>query len=195
MTFDAERSIAGYDSDETRVLAAIEKSLAQFPDCGNLILGKLSCLRELTRQEERLEILANMCAIDSHPVFLQYYAQEIGDDGRSAELAIALLRRTIRQMPSSAQNYYSLAQILWVQREYDLAFELYRFAACLEEKKSHYAKTYFFTARHRNGGFLGFADCHVAWFSNQELTTPSNPLVSDYNYPGRVVWDPFGPEN
>jgi cellulose synthase operon protein C len=150
LTFDAERSIAGYDSDETRVLAAIEKSLAQFPDCGNLILGKLSCLRELTRQEERLEILANMCAIDSHPVFLQYYAQEIGDDGRSAELAIALLRRTIRQMPSSAQNYYSLAQILWVQREYDLAFELYRFAACLEDKRSHYAKTYFFTARHRN---------------------------------------------
>jgi cellulose synthase operon protein C len=150
LTLDAERSIAGYDSDETRVLAAIEKSLAQFPDCGNLILGKLSCLRELARREERLEILANMCAIDSHPVFLQYYAQEIGDDGRSVELAIALLRRTIRQMPSSAQNYYSLAQILWVQREYDLAFDLYRFAACLEDKRSHYAKTYFFTARHRN---------------------------------------------
>jgi cellulose synthase operon protein C len=150
LTFDAERSIAGYDSDETRVLAAIEKSLIQFPDCGNLILGKLSCLRELARQEERLEILANMCAIDSHPVFLQYYAQEIGDDGRSVDLAIALLKRTIRQMPSSAQNYYSLAQILWVQREYDLAFDLYRFAACLEDKRSHYAKTYFFTARHRN---------------------------------------------
>jgi cellulose synthase operon protein C len=150
LTLEAERSISGYDSDETRVLAAIEKSLVQFPDCGNLILGKLSCLRELARREERLEILANMCAIDSHPVFLQYYAQEIGDDGRSTELAIALLRRAIRQMPSSAQNYYSLAQILWVQREYDLAFDLYRFATCLEDKRSHYAKTYFFTARHRN---------------------------------------------
>lgn len=150
LTLEAERSIAGYDSDETRVLAAIEKSLAQFPDCGNLILGKLACLRELARREERLEILANMCAIDSHPVFLQYYAQEIGDDGRSTDLAIALLERTIRQMPSSAQNYYSLAQILWGQREYDLAFDLYRFATCLEDKRSHYAKTYFFTARHRN---------------------------------------------
>jgi cellulose synthase operon protein C len=150
LTLDAERAIAVYDGDQTRVLAAIEQSLVQFPDCGNLILGKLSCLRELARREERLEILANMCAIDAHPVFVQYYAQAIGEDGRSAPLAIALLKRTIRQMPSSAQNYYSLAQILWLQREYDLAFDLYRFATCLEDKQSHYAKTYFFTARHRN---------------------------------------------
>jgi cellulose synthase operon protein C len=149
LTLDAERLIAGYDGDETRVLAAIEKSLLQFPDCGNLILGKLSCLQELARREERLEILANMCAIDGHPVFLQSYAQEIGADGRSVKLAISLLRRTIRQMPTSAQNYYALARILWLQREYDLAFELYRFATCLEDKKSTYAKTYFFTARHR----------------------------------------------
>ncbi|WP_310481923.1 tetratricopeptide repeat protein, partial [Chamaesiphon sp. VAR_48_metabat_403] len=149
LTLDAERLIAGYDGDETRVLAAIEKSLLQFPDCANLILGKLACLQELARREERLEILTRMCDENGHPVFLQYYAQEIGDDGRAAELAIAVLRRTIRQMPTSAQNYYALARILWLQREYTTAFELYRFATCLEDKKSTYAKTYFFTARHR----------------------------------------------
>ena len=52
-----------------------------------------------------------------------------------------------------------------------------------------------FTARHRNGGFIGFADGHVAWFSNQQVNTPSDPVKNDYNYPDRVVWDPFGPEN
>jgi cellulose synthase operon protein C len=149
LTLDAERLIAGYDGDETRVLAAIEKSLLQFPDCGNLVLHKLSCLRELARREERLELLVDMCSRNSHPVFWQYYAQEIGEDGRSTDLAISVLKRTIRRMPSSAQNYYSLARILWLQRDYVVAFELYRFATCLEDKKSTYAKTYFLTARHR----------------------------------------------
>ena len=50
------------------------------------------------------------------------------------------------------------------------------------------------TGRHRNGGFLGFADGHVGWFKNSELNSQpfsTNPL--DFNIPGRVVWDPFGP--
>jgi cellulose synthase operon protein C len=149
LTLDAERFLAGYDGDETRVLAAVEKSLLLFPDCGNLILQKLSCLRELSRREERLELLSGLCASKPHPVFWQYYAQEISEDGRSAALAIAVLKRAIQSMPSSAQNYYLLARVLWLQREYTRAFELYRFATCLEDKKSTYAKIYFFTARHR----------------------------------------------
>ena len=53
-----------------------------------------------------------------------------------------------------------------------------------------------FTARHRQGGFLGFADGHVAWFGNTDLTTPfTSTPVDDYNKPGLVVWDPFGVEN
>jgi prepilin-type N-terminal cleavage/methylation domain-containing protein len=52
-----------------------------------------------------------------------------------------------------------------------------------------------FTARHRKGGFLGFADGHVAWFSNVDLTTPFDPAIPDYNKPDLVVWDPFGVEN
>ena len=52
-----------------------------------------------------------------------------------------------------------------------------------------------FTTRHRGGGFLGFFDGHVAWFSNKELATPlvQNPL--DYNDQSKAIWDPFGPEN
>jgi cellulose synthase operon protein C len=176
LTLDAERSIAGYDGDETRVLAAIEKSLLQFPDCANLILGKLACLQELARREERLEILTEMCKQNDHPVFLQYYAQEIGDDGRAADLAIAVLRRTIYQMPTSAQNYYALARILWLQREYTTAFELYRFATCLEDKKSTYAKTYFFTARHRKQTKTALKLLEQRW---QRLGTKSaEPLLT-----------------
>lgn len=178
LTIEAEQLIASYDGDKTRVLAAIEKSLAQFPDCGNLILGKLACLRELARRDERLAILTAMCTKDAHPVFWQYYAQEIGEDGRSAELAIFLLRRTIRQMPSSAQNYYALAKILWLQRKYTLAFELYRFATCLEDKKSHYAKTYFSTARHRKQTNSALKLIEQRWQRQRSETKSAAPLLT-----------------
>jgi cellulose synthase operon protein C len=149
LTLDVERLISGYDGDETRVLAAIEKMLLQFPNCSNLLLQKLLCLRELTRREERLELLANICRSNPHPVFWQSYAQELSDDGRAAPAAIALLKKTIRWMPSSANNYYLLARTLWLQRKYDISFELYRFATCLEDKQGRYARVYFQTARHR----------------------------------------------
>jgi type II secretory pathway pseudopilin PulG len=52
-----------------------------------------------------------------------------------------------------------------------------------------------FTGRHRNGGFLGFADGHVGWFANAEMNVPftTNP-VTDYNNPSQYVWDPFAPK-
>jgi hypothetical protein len=48
--------------------------------------------------------------------------------------------------------------------------------------------------RHRNGGFLGFADGHVAWSSFKDVNTLQNKVGDplDYNQPGRVVWNPFG---
>ena len=51
-----------------------------------------------------------------------------------------------------------------------------------------------FTARHRMGGFLGFADGHVSWFSNSELSIPMPGVGSDLNHYGTVVWDPIDPD-
>ncbi|MDB5171428.1 MAG: N-terminal cleavage protein [Phycisphaerales bacterium] len=50
-----------------------------------------------------------------------------------------------------------------------------------------------FASRHRNrtGGFICFADGHVAFFSLEELNFPY--FGSDYNNPNKVIWDPFGP--
>jgi prepilin-type processing-associated H-X9-DG protein len=52
-----------------------------------------------------------------------------------------------------------------------------------------------FTARHRQGGFIGFFDGHVAYFTNAELITPTTYTPLDYNKPAKIVWDPFGVEN
>ncbi|HEX3356349.1 MAG TPA: prepilin-type N-terminal cleavage/methylation domain-containing protein [Tepidisphaeraceae bacterium] len=50
--------------------------------------------------------------------------------------------------------------------------------------------------RHRNGGFLLFADGHVAWFTQLEISHPPGAVFrNDYNVPGKVIWNPFGPAN
>jgi cellulose synthase operon protein C len=150
LTLYAEREIGVYDRNQTQILAVTEKLLVQYPDRPNLIIDKLRCLQELARSSERLELLESICdRPHAHPIFWQYYAQELSQDGRAAEMTIGLLQRVIRYLPTDAENYYLLANILWVRREFALAYELYRFATCLNDKYAKYAKVYFFTAQHR----------------------------------------------
>ena len=56
-----------------------------------------------------------------------------------------------------------------------------------------------FTARHRGGGFLLFADGHVAWFAWPEVQYPENQLPlnqnSDVNHYGKLRWSAIGPVN
>ncbi|MGD0461864.1 MAG: DUF1559 domain-containing protein [Tepidisphaeraceae bacterium] len=53
-----------------------------------------------------------------------------------------------------------------------------------------------FAARHRHGGFLLFADGHVAWFGWTEvqgILNPLNPDIVPINRPdNHVIWCPFG---
>ena len=51
-----------------------------------------------------------------------------------------------------------------------------------------------FTSRHRNGGYVCFADGHVSWYSLDQVCYPPNynAATSDYNDPGNVIWDPWG---
>lgn len=50
-----------------------------------------------------------------------------------------------------------------------------------------------FTSRHRNGGFICFADGHVSWYSLDQVLSPPNIQVNidDFNNPGDLVWNPF----
>jgi hypothetical protein len=55
-----------------------------------------------------------------------------------------------------------------------------------------------FANRHRAGGFLMFVDGHVAWFNRNDLyNNPPNAGTTgaDWNYPGKVIWNPWGPAN
>ncbi len=114
-----------------------------------LLLSKLSCLQELARRDQWMALLQQLCSQkSSHPVFWQQYAQVLSDDAREYNKAIHLLRRAIRFMPTDADNFYTLANILWYQRHFQEAFELYRFATCINDKDHKFAFAYFSAARY-----------------------------------------------
>jgi tetratricopeptide (TPR) repeat protein len=149
LTLQARRSLAAYDADQTTLLACTEQLLELFPNNANLILNQLLCLQELARRDERVALLRHLCEQkSSHPVFWQQYAQVLSDDAREYDTAIRLLRRAIRLMPTDAANFYALANIFWYQRRFPEAFELYRFATCLNDKDQKFAQVYFSAARY-----------------------------------------------
>jgi tetratricopeptide (TPR) repeat protein len=149
LTLQARYSLAAYDADHTNLLACTEQLLELFPNNANLLLSKLSCLQELARRDQWMALLQQLCSQkSSHPVFWQQYAQVLSDDAREYNKAIHLLRRAIRFMPTDADNFYTLANILWYQRHFQEAFELYRFATCINDKDHKFAFAYFSAARY-----------------------------------------------
>ncbi len=54
-----------------------------------------------------------------------------------------------------------------------------------------------FAARHRGGGFILFADGHVAWFAWPEVQYDASQLPltahSNANHPGKLLWSALGP--
>lgn len=147
LTREARRRLATYDQNPTEQLAAAEGLLEFNPEDQSLQLERLACLRELARREQRLEIYQQVCSKkETHPIFWQQYAQELRIDARRHPDAIWLLRRAIRRWPTEGLSYYILANIYWDQRQFDEALELYRIAACLDDKDERLAHAYFTAA-------------------------------------------------
>ncbi len=145
----ARRALAAYDADRAGLLSTTEALLRLYPDDANLELARLSLLRELSRRDERLEALRRLSEGESsHPIFWPQYAQELAVDARREREAAALLRRTLRFNPRDAGSHRALAQLEWNRGRRDEALELYRFAACLEDKNEDYAASYFIACRH-----------------------------------------------
>ncbi|HEY1684339.1 MAG TPA: type II secretion system protein [Tepidisphaeraceae bacterium] len=61
------------------------------------------------------------------------------------------------------------------------------------QSKSTYTR---FTTRHRGGGYLLFADAHVAWYSWIDTQIPvGSSSAGNANQPGKIIWCPLGPTN
>lgn len=51
-----------------------------------------------------------------------------------------------------------------------------------------------FAARHNDGGYVLFADGHVQLVSQTEAAHPPGAVAAnDWNQPGALIWDPYGP--
>jgi tetratricopeptide (TPR) repeat protein len=149
LTLQARRILAMYDANATELLAAVEELLKLFPDDPLLTLSKVSYLREQARRDERLALLQKMCGRkDSDPLFWRQYAQELSADAREHSTAIRLLNRVFRFRPYDEGALAILANMLWDQRRFEEALELYGFAACLGDKDEGLARSWFSAARH-----------------------------------------------
>jgi tetratricopeptide (TPR) repeat protein len=82
------------------------------------------------------------------PLFWQQYAEELSTDARMHGKALRLIQRVLRYRSQDAHSISLLANILWAQRRFEIAAELYRFAACLKDTNEHYVQSYFIAARY-----------------------------------------------
>jgi cellulose synthase operon protein C len=148
LTWHAARVLAQYDANPTEILAAVEGLLGLFPDDAPLQLAKVGCLRELARRDERLEFLRGLCAKKGcDPVLYEVYGRELSADARAHGAAVRLLRRCLRFRPTHPSAYHALANVLWMQRRFEEALPLYRWAACLQDHDELFARDYFSAAR------------------------------------------------
>ncbi len=148
LTLMAQRVLASYDADPTRLLACTDALLELYPGDGIHQLTRLSCLRQLARRDERLALLESVCATRLGPRFLA--AARRGAVGRRAAArrrSCAAVAR-LRVRPLEAMNYFLLGNLLWDQRLFAEALPMYRFAACLEDKQERFAWAYFVATRH-----------------------------------------------
>ncbi|HEY7310169.1 MAG TPA: tetratricopeptide repeat protein [Gemmataceae bacterium] len=149
LTLQARRILAMYDSDSAELLAALEELLKLFPDDALLTLSKISALREMARRDERLALLQKMCGRkDADALFWRQYAQELSADAREHPTAIRLLNRVFRFRPYDEGALAILGNMLWDQRRFGEALEMYGFAACLGDKDEGLARSWFTAARH-----------------------------------------------
>jgi cellulose synthase operon protein C len=144
----ARLAIARYDANPTLLLHAVDALLALFPDDNTFQLARLNVLRDLGRRDERTEAARRQTARkDADPLFAHHYAQALIAEPDRFEEAERLMRRAVRQRPYAPAGYYILGNVLWEQRRFQEATDLYRFAASLEDRDEQFAEAYFRAAR------------------------------------------------
>lgn len=184
LALQAQFELAYYDSDQASGLTVIEQMLEQFPAAPQLMLQKLQYLQELASRQDCLDWLAHVIEQDQfHPIFWTRLAKLFSDDAKASESAISLLLRSIGAMPTEAYNYFLLANLYWSQRQFDLALDLYRFAACLEDKEQTYGHSYFLAARGCRQTSVALQLLQQRWHRDQKQSTrPVYALAIAYDH-------------
>lgn len=144
----ARFAIARYDANPTLMLHAIDALLALHPDDNTYVLTKFNILRELGRRDERNELVRKQLSRKNADVmFAHHHAQNLMPNPERLFDAERVMRPALRHRPNAPAGYYILGNILWEQRRFQEATDLYRFAAALEDRDEQFAEAYFRAAR------------------------------------------------
>lgn len=148
LTWSARWTLAQYDANNLKLLEAVEKLREQFPEDVNLKLAFLGISSEFASRVERLKKLEEFArAKKSDPLLRQMFGYELGADANLHERALRWLYKSLRVLPSAGLSYRYIADILWAKRRFEEAVELYRFAACLNDKEENFSYSYFLAMR------------------------------------------------
>ncbi len=149
LTITARRELAWYDGSQPRALSATEELLKLFPDSNNLRWARYTSLRDLARNADRrawLEELAK--GKKPEPFFWRELGDELRADARQRNEARRWLLRALRAQPGDSENIHTYAGLLWDERRFVEATELYRYAACLRDKADYAQRSWFIAARY-----------------------------------------------
>jgi predicted Zn-dependent protease len=149
LTFEARRELAGYDGSQPGLLAATEQLLGLFKDSNYLRWSRYALLRDLARHAERRQLLGELARGEkSEPFFWRELAEDLRADARQLPLARRWLLRALHFQPSDAEMLHAAAGVLWEERRFADALNLYRFAACQRDKVEAFQRSWFIASRH-----------------------------------------------
>lgn len=148
LTLAALWELHHYDSNGPRLFEVIGRFHDKFPKDTNIRLSYLGISADYVSRDERFAKLAEF-ANDrpSDPVLWLRYGDELGQDSASQNQALRWLWRALRASPANPEALRGLAAVLWAKQDRDQACELYRLAACLNDRDESLSWAYFQAAR------------------------------------------------
>lgn len=151
VTLDAHRHLAVYDANTEQLARIIDKMRKKYPDDDVLNLQWMSVMHNQQRREDRLEIYRTLNERPlCHPLLRREYASELSADSSQLPHALFLLKRVLRQMPTDGRTFHAYASAMWdLGKEHrETALQLFRFAACLDERDEVLSEAYLIAAHH-----------------------------------------------
>jgi len=147
LALQGRRALAGYDGNALELLACADALLARYPENTNLLLSKIDALQRLGRRKEALELLERSAG-HREPLLGCALAEELLRDAQRHERAEMVLQRAIRMNRTLGRAVFALAELRWNQLRRGEAVELFRAAACLDERDENRAHAYFVACNH-----------------------------------------------
>ncbi len=162
----ARRSLAIYDGDEPRILAATEALLERYPQDGELHLSRVASLYELQGQaagDAALAARAEQPWPDA--LVLARWSSRVAADGRRLAESLALAGRALRRDGRCGRAWNELGERLWALQGVAAGLAPLRWASTLMPTEEWAASTYARACR-----IAGRGDEGLDWLREREQT-------------------------